>query len=175
MPASARFRVARPLDTIAAVLREDPDWSKAAALAPLKLQLLIRRCLQKNPHVRLHDIADARIEIDDISREPLTPAVDTGSIDGTRLIRATPRTMWALAAAAVVLVGLGAVAGVDVVGSPGASTESVTGARDDHASVATGARERAIPTGGALAGWRAPGLRCRNSRRTDEFIPASAR
>jgi len=99
-------------DTIAAVLREDPEWSKVAPIAPLKLQLLMRRCLQKNPHVRLHDIADARIEIDDISREPLTPAVDTGSIDGTRLIRATPRTMWALAAAAAVLVGLGALAGV---------------------------------------------------------------
>jgi serine/threonine protein kinase len=87
-------------DTIVAVLREDPDWSKAAALAPLKLQLLIRRCLQKNPHVRLHDIADARIEIDDISRELLTP-LDTGSIDGTRPIRATPGTTGTLAAAAV--------------------------------------------------------------------------
>ena len=99
-------------DTIATVLREDPDWSKATALAPPKLQLLIRRCLQKNPHVRLHDIADARIEIDDIAREPMAPAGETGLVDGPRRLLATPSTIGALATAAVVLVALGAVAGV---------------------------------------------------------------
>jgi Tol biopolymer transport system component len=98
-------------DTIATVLREDPDWSRAAAVAPLKLQLLIRRCLQKNPHVRLHDIADARIEIDDIVREPLA-AAETALVDGTRRIPATPRTMVAFATAAVALVVAGAAAGV---------------------------------------------------------------
>jgi Tol biopolymer transport system component len=98
-------------DTIATVLREEPDWSKVAALAPLKVQLLIRRCLQKNPHVRLHDIADARIEIDDIAREPLA-AAETGMVDGTRRLLMTPRTLGGLAAAAVVLVALGALAGV---------------------------------------------------------------
>jgi serine/threonine protein kinase len=36
-------------DTIATVLREDPDWSRAAAVAPLKPQLLIRRCPEEPP------------------------------------------------------------------------------------------------------------------------------
>jgi Tol biopolymer transport system component len=99
-------------DTIATVLREEPDWSKTAALVPLKLQLLIRRCLQKNPHVRLHDIADARIELEEIAREPLAPPVETGPADGTRSILATPRTIGVLAAVAAVLVALGALAGV---------------------------------------------------------------
>ena len=56
-------------DTIAAILREDPDWSKTVPRAPLHLQFLIRRCLQKDPHARLHDIADARLDIDDAIRE----------------------------------------------------------------------------------------------------------
>jgi serine/threonine-protein kinase len=57
-------------DTIAAVLREEPDWTRLAETTPPKLQRLIRRCLQKNAHVRLHDIADARIEIDETSSDP---------------------------------------------------------------------------------------------------------
>jgi Tol biopolymer transport system component len=98
-------------DTIATVLREEPDWSRTAAVAPLKLQLLLRRCLQKNPHVRLHDIADARIEIDDIAREPLGPA-ETAPVGGARRLLATPGAVAVLGAAAVVLIALGAVAGV---------------------------------------------------------------
>jgi serine/threonine-protein kinase len=51
-------------DTLAAVLRGEPDW-RALPPAPVALQRLIRRCLKKDPQDRLRDIADARLEIEE--------------------------------------------------------------------------------------------------------------
>jgi eukaryotic-like serine/threonine-protein kinase len=59
------FRGATPADTIAAVLERQPDWSVLPDAMPASLRPLLRRCLEKDAHRRLHDIADARIEIDD--------------------------------------------------------------------------------------------------------------
>ncbi len=53
-------------DTIAAILKSEPDWKAIPETTPLKLRDLLLRCLQKDPHNRLHDIADARIDIEDI-------------------------------------------------------------------------------------------------------------
>jgi eukaryotic-like serine/threonine-protein kinase len=55
-------------DTLAAVLREEPDW-RALAHTPLAIQRLIKRCLKKDPQTRLHDIADAGLEIEDAVAE----------------------------------------------------------------------------------------------------------
>lgn len=55
-------------DTLAAVLREEPDW-RALAHAPVAIQRLIKRCLRKDPQSRLHDIADAGLEIEDAVAE----------------------------------------------------------------------------------------------------------
>jgi len=52
-------------DAMAAVLRGDPDWKALPAGTPPNIRRLLRRCLEKDPERRLHDIADARIEIDD--------------------------------------------------------------------------------------------------------------
>jgi eukaryotic-like serine/threonine-protein kinase len=52
-------------DHIAAILEREPDWQALAATTPSAVQRLLRRCLEKDPKRRLHDIADARIEIDD--------------------------------------------------------------------------------------------------------------
>ena len=60
-------------DTLAAVLREEPDWRQMSQ-APLAVQRLIRRCLRKDPTTRLHDIADASLDIDDAVAES-TPLV----------------------------------------------------------------------------------------------------
>lgn len=53
-------------DTIAAILERDPDWDALPARTPPPIRQLLRRCLDKDPNRRLHDIADARIEIDDV-------------------------------------------------------------------------------------------------------------
>jgi Tol biopolymer transport system component len=52
-------------DTIAAVVRADPDWSKLRADTPAAIRRLLRRCLEKDRLRRLSDAADARLEIDD--------------------------------------------------------------------------------------------------------------
>ena len=56
-------------DTLAAIIERDPDWGALSAATPPGLQRLMRRCLQKDSKRRLHDIADARIEIDDALAE----------------------------------------------------------------------------------------------------------
>ena len=52
-------------ETLAAVLKEEPDWSRLPATMPAKINELLRRCLRKDPNRRVHDIADARIEIEE--------------------------------------------------------------------------------------------------------------
>ena len=47
-------------DTIAAVLHSEPDWT----LVPERLQPLLRRCLEKDPHRRLPTMADVRVWLD---------------------------------------------------------------------------------------------------------------
>lgn len=55
-------------DTLALVLREEPDW-RPLSHAPMAVQRLIKRCLRKDPSSRLHDIADAELEIEDAIAE----------------------------------------------------------------------------------------------------------
>jgi serine/threonine protein kinase/tetratricopeptide (TPR) repeat protein len=52
-------------DTLAKVLEREPDWQALAASTPVKISELLHRCLMKDQQRRLHDIADARIEIED--------------------------------------------------------------------------------------------------------------
>ncbi|HEV8132810.1 MAG TPA: protein kinase, partial [Acidobacteriota bacterium] len=61
-------------DIIAAIVKNDPEWALLPATTPPNIQLLLRRCLQKDRNIRLHDIADARIEIDEALKAP-SPAL----------------------------------------------------------------------------------------------------
>lgn len=47
-----------------AVLDRHPDWRRLPPDTPTRIINLLRHCLNKDPKDRLHDIADARIEID---------------------------------------------------------------------------------------------------------------
>jgi eukaryotic-like serine/threonine-protein kinase len=68
------FRGETPSDTIAAVLEREPDWSWLPAATPLRVRRVLQRCLEKDPNRRLHDIADARIELEDATPNPeVTP------------------------------------------------------------------------------------------------------
>ena len=64
-------------DTIAAVVRADPDWSKLPADTPTAIRRLLRRCLEKDRVRRLPDAADARLEID----EALSPVAGVGNLE----------------------------------------------------------------------------------------------
>src|SRR5579864_6059823 len=51
-------------DTLAAVIRADPDWSLLSGSLPTPIVRLLRRCLTKDPTQRLRDIGEARIAIE---------------------------------------------------------------------------------------------------------------
>src|SRR5262245_33243367 len=55
-------------ETLAAVLRADPDWRALPADAPASIRRLLHRCLEKDRKRRLADVADARLELDDVTR-----------------------------------------------------------------------------------------------------------
>lgn len=55
-------------DTLVKVLSEEPDWSALKETPPIILRLL-QRCLRKDLQSRLRDIADARLEIEDVINE----------------------------------------------------------------------------------------------------------
>ncbi|MCP4607251.1 MAG: protein kinase [Planctomycetes bacterium] len=67
-------------DMLANILHKEPDWKKLPANAPVNIVVLMRRCLEKNMHRRLHDIADAAIEINETLNPPATaPPMTTTS------------------------------------------------------------------------------------------------
>jgi Tol biopolymer transport system component len=53
-------------EILAGVARDDPDWSALPDSTPPPLRSLLRRCLRKPPRERLHDIADARLELEEL-------------------------------------------------------------------------------------------------------------
>src|SRR2546425_49843 len=62
-------------DTIAAVVGAEPEWKLLPADMPgSSIRRLLTRCLQKDARRRLHDIADARIELEDAMATPAEPA-----------------------------------------------------------------------------------------------------
>jgi serine/threonine-protein kinase len=52
-------------DVLASVVKTEPDWSGLPKNLPWKIRELLERCLRKDPGMRLRDIGDARLEIDD--------------------------------------------------------------------------------------------------------------
>ena len=60
------FRGESVTDTLAAVIKEEPDWSQLPAGTPIRVRVLLQRCLQKDPKQRLRDIGDARISLDEV-------------------------------------------------------------------------------------------------------------
>ena len=85
-------------DSLAKVIERDPDWTKLRSDVPESIRRLIRRCLQKDPANRLHDIADARIEISDALSTP------ERSVDAPRPAARIRATTVALGLAALALV-----------------------------------------------------------------------
>ena len=50
-------------DVMAAILGSEPDWNAIPRTTPPRVRTLVRRCLTKEGEQRLHDIADARIDL----------------------------------------------------------------------------------------------------------------
>jgi serine/threonine protein kinase/Tol biopolymer transport system component len=81
-------------DTIASVLKSDPEWSALPNATPRAIERLLRRCLEKEARRRLRDIGDARIEI-----EEALAALRSGVRDDRSLSQsAPPAPLWRRAA-----------------------------------------------------------------------------
>ncbi len=53
-----------PTDSIGAILHREPNWALLPPSTPPRVRDLLARCLAKDRRHRLHDIADARIELE---------------------------------------------------------------------------------------------------------------
>jgi Tol biopolymer transport system component len=53
-------------DTLANVLKTEPDWHALPPATPTPIRRLLRHCLAKDPRGRIGDASTARIEIDDV-------------------------------------------------------------------------------------------------------------
>jgi hypothetical protein len=60
-------------DTLAAVLKTDPDWARLPADTPAPVRVLLRRCLERDRKKRLRDIGDAFVEEAGYADEPAGP------------------------------------------------------------------------------------------------------
>ena len=69
-------------DMLANVLQGEPDWQALPQTTPTNIGVLLRRCLEKDPRRRLHDIADAAIEINETLNLPaIAPPTTTTSFE----------------------------------------------------------------------------------------------
>jgi len=60
------FRGESVTETLASVIKNEPDWSQLPAGTPMRVRVLLQRCLQKDPKQRLRDIGDARISLEEV-------------------------------------------------------------------------------------------------------------
>ena len=67
------FREDTVPDTIASILKQDPDWSRLPRETPARLRELLARCLQKDPRHRLRDMGDARILLEELKSGRIDP------------------------------------------------------------------------------------------------------
>ena len=86
-------------DTIAAILEREPDWTALPGSTPPKVRDLLQRCVRKDPKRRLHDVADARIEIQDAEAKADPDA--TLVADPAVIHRNRARLAWIVAVLAV--------------------------------------------------------------------------
>ena len=91
-------------DTLASILKVEPNWTQLPADIPRRLSDLLHRCLRKDARNRLHDIADARIEIEETIEGGRDEApAGSPSIPPSALQRALPWTMAGALAGALAL------------------------------------------------------------------------
>ena len=60
-------------DTLAAVLRADPDWSALPGDVPQGVQSLLRRCLERDRKARIPEVSTIRFLLEDALARPATP------------------------------------------------------------------------------------------------------
>ena len=89
-------------ETLAAILKGEPDWQALPATTPQNIRFIMRRCLEKNISQRFRDAADVRIEIEEALTTPIiSPTIAAPAAKGWR--RALP---WAFAVTSLAVAGV---------------------------------------------------------------------
>jgi serine/threonine-protein kinase len=89
-------------DTMAAVLRADPEWRALPEGTPRWLLRLLRRCLARDRTQRLQDIGDARLDIQEFLAIGEEPAVTTAVKPASLVRRLVPLAVTAVVAGGAV-------------------------------------------------------------------------
>ena len=71
-------------DTLASIIKEEPDSNLLPAQTPMRVRVLLQRCLQKDPKQRLRDIGDARISLEEV----LSGAPEVAAMPGAAAVPA---------------------------------------------------------------------------------------
>jgi eukaryotic-like serine/threonine-protein kinase len=87
-------------ETLANVLKAEPDWSALPSSTPTAIRRLLRRSLEKDRRRRLADISDAVLEIEEGQQ------TDPDRGEGAKSVRMSPRWLWAFAATSVIATGI---------------------------------------------------------------------
>jgi serine/threonine-protein kinase len=95
-------------DTLAGVLKTEPDWNALPENTPPRIRRLLRRCLNRDPRRRLRDMGDARLAIEEeLAGTPdETPAVTAATTETP----APARSPWITVAAVVAVAAITAAA-----------------------------------------------------------------
>jgi serine/threonine protein kinase/Tol biopolymer transport system component len=106
------FRGDTTTDTLASILKTEPDWGELPPEIAPDLRRLLHRCLQKDPKRRLQSIADARVQIEDLLRGVDADLIAGEGARASRSDRFTPlrrhqALAWATAAIAVLATLIG--------------------------------------------------------------------
>jgi hypothetical protein len=86
-------------DTLASVLKSDPDWVHLSADVPPAVRTLIRKCLSKDRRQRVSDISAAKFILSELGSVGASAAAD-----GARPIAAARASRWPLLVMAVALI-----------------------------------------------------------------------
>jgi len=95
LTATRAFKGETLSDVLAAVLHDEPDWTKLPPATPRTIRGLLETCLQKDPRRRLRDMGDAWLE--------LTRSDD---LDSVQLPTADSRSRLVLVGVVAVLIGV---------------------------------------------------------------------
>ena len=96
-------------DTLAAVIRAEPDWGALPKDTPMHVRVLLQRCLQKDAKQRLRDIGDARISLEEVLSGAAAASDEQSFAAKTPQRAGRAGVPWAVAAfCALVAVGLAA-------------------------------------------------------------------
>jgi len=108
-------------ETLGAIIHKEPEWDGLPVTTPWRIRELLRRCLTKDAHDRLRDIANVRVEIKMALTEPAT-ASPVGVISAVQ----PTRRLWAMAVGLVALTAIATTLAIWMLGPSSPPTEQLT-------------------------------------------------